>query len=206
MSTALTVLSKKEKQRKKLERRLSLVQKDAAKIIKFKKKHKKEVTTYDEEPRSTFNRRMKSMQRRIDKGEIDNAIVLIQKQLLKTLVDVIPIAEISYRRYKNERASYALSGLISGARELIGDIQATKDSQQLIDRIVIGVMQPAFASIAQQIVSSTQHIYREIEDVIDHKKKDEVKQVLTGSAKDLGHYLNEQLVAVRTRLEKDMGQ
>lgn len=204
-STALVVLSKKEKQRKKLEKRLAIVQKKAAKIVKFKKQ---KVTIGKDGKKiypSMFNRRMTSMQTRIDKGDVDQAILIIQKQLLKTLIDVIPIAEKGYRQYKNERAAYAFQAMVSGAREVISDIQATNDQQHLIDNIIVNILQPSFTSIAQQVVASVQHSYRSIEDFIDVRKKDIVKEELTSSAKELGRYLSDQLVFIRQRLEKDIG-
>jgi hypothetical protein len=206
MPTKIVPLSKKEKQKYKLEKQALVLRREAAKVIKIEKKNKKELPEQAvKKSKSMFARKRQLIHNKVDAGDIDQAITLIQKQMLKMLVDVMPIAERGYRKYGNERAAYALNAMVSGAREVISDIQATKDQMQLIDKIVVGVLQPAFTSIAQQVVASTQHSYKELEDYIDLRKKDLVKSVLSSSAKELGRYLNDQLNFVRTRLEKEIG-
>lgn len=105
---------------------------------------------------TTFGVPSKQLYAMIQDGQTDQAIAVFQKQMLATMVRLIPIAENQYRREKKEHTAYALNSLVSQARELAADIQASADRAQIAERIIAEYWVPTFTAFVQTLVTEAQ--------------------------------------------------
>jgi hypothetical protein len=105
---------------------------------------------------TTFGVPSKQLYSMIQEGKIDQAVVFFQRQMLATILRLIPIAEKQYRREKKEHTAYALNSLVSQARELTADIQSSADRAAVAEVIVTDVLMPTFRSFIETVVIETQ--------------------------------------------------
>lgn len=113
---------------------------------------------------SKFGLSTKEISKMIDGGDVDRAVGFFQKKMLSAVVNLIPIAEKKYKKYGTQGHAYALNAMISGARELASDLQATADRQKLALTIVQEILMPAFRAIVQSIVDEHYTLKRDLED------------------------------------------
>jgi len=105
---------------------------------------------------TTFGVPSKQLYTMIQDGNVDQAIIVFQRQMLATVLRLIPIAENQYRKEKKEHTAYALNSLVSQARELSADIQASADRASVAEIIVTEYMMPTFRSLIETLVVETQ--------------------------------------------------
>lgn len=86
-----------------------------------------------------------------DDTQTDGALTLIQRTLLQTMVDVLPVVERSVRTSRGQRGVYQLNQCISQIRELTTDIQSLRDRGQLGAAVVERTLRPAYLDLAVQI-------------------------------------------------------
>lgn len=133
----------------------------------------------------------------------DNAIILTQRHLLRTLIDIIPLAEKQVRASDSVRGVYALNTLISQTRELITDIQATRDQQYLARNIVDNIIRPSFMDIAQFMINANYQLKKSIDDKLKPSYKRDVSVTIDGNAKDIAEYMQTVFTLLANRIEKE---
>lgn len=85
-------------------------------------------------------------------NEGDGAQNLLYKRLLQTLVDVIPYAEHNIRDSKGQRGVYQFNTLITSIRELLIDIQSSKDRGRMGELIFERIIVPELMTLGTEIV------------------------------------------------------
>lgn len=164
-------------------------------IERIKKKRSKKILSLDQQNKklkklgSTFGVKAKEVYDLIQKGDMDKAIVTFQRQMLATLMRLIPMAEKEYRKYKKEYTAYALNSLISQARELTSDIQASDDRARLANTLVMDVVKPAFQQSVQEMINTHYSLKMKLKSKV--KNPDLVEDAIDGCAKDIAQYMNE---------------
>ncbi len=167
-------------------------------VIKKVKKQAKDLDSLA----AHFGKDSTKVQDLITNKDSDSAIDLAQKSMLKMMIGLIPIAESQYREFKNERAAYALNALVSQARELIADIQSTKDRSTVADAITLNVINPTFISLGQFIIDSNRYLRKELAESVDVKDLMEVTAALDKNMRGIGQYLQQTMEQLNERISK----
>lgn len=105
---------------------------------------------------TTFGVPSKQLYSMIQDGQVDQAIITFQRQMLATILRLIPIAEAQYRKEKKEHTAYALNSLVSQARELAADIASSADRAGVAETILAEFWMPTFTSFVQSLVTEAQ--------------------------------------------------
>lgn len=137
-------------------------------------------------------------------GDTDKATIHFQRQMLSTLIDMIPIAESKYRETGHERAAYAMNSLISQSRELIADIQASGNQQDLINNLLMKVIQPHISMLFQNSVDNYYYLKRMLESNIKPGMQQEVNSIIDNSAKEFAHYLENVYNSMRSAIQEQL--
>jgi hypothetical protein len=117
------------------------------------------------------------IQELLEQNHTDSATTLMQKRLLQTLIDVLPYAENTIRETGGSRGVYQLNSIITSLREVIIDIQATKDKGAIGDALVERVIRPAFLDIGMQLVLEDERMLKEIKDEVDPNVYKRVREI-----------------------------
>jgi hypothetical protein len=111
---------------------------------------------------SYFHKSLRAHRKRLKKSKqtlADSAgNIAVLSSLLDMMVSLMPTAERVYRKYKNERAAYAIVALIKELREVSSDIQRYSSSQKNAEVLVDKIIFPSFQLILQNYINSSSHI------------------------------------------------
>jgi hypothetical protein len=102
---------------------------------------------------SMFGQRADSIIDLLELADTDGAASLTTRTLVQTLVDILPVAERAVRRSKGTRGVMGLNQIISQVRELLHDLQAYKDRDQVGQTIVDRFVRPGFMDMAMQMTN-----------------------------------------------------
>lgn len=155
---------------------------------------------------SMFGQDNLKIQELLDVKENDNAIALAQKAMLKSMFDILPIAETQYREWKNERAAYAFAALVDKARELIADIQAANDRSLVTDRIIYDILQPTMMTLGQFLIDTNYQMKRDLQEYIDPARLKEAHKSIDTTSKSSAQYINAMFNDLKDRVTKAMNE
>lgn len=88
----------------------------------------------------------------LETSDLDSATMLLHKRLLQTLVDTLPYAEHNVRATKGQKGVYQLNSLITSLREILTDVQSSRDRGRIGELMVERVIRPIFLDIGMEIV------------------------------------------------------
>lgn len=102
--------------------------------------------------RSIIGDSVDQIQHLLEVGSNESALSLIQKRLLQSVIDVLPFAENSIRNTEGQRGVYQFNSLITSMRELMIDMQSTRDKGAIGAELIERVLRPAFMDLAMTLV------------------------------------------------------
>jgi len=89
-------------------------------------------------------------------NDSDSVHNLIHKRLLQSLIDMVAHAEHNVRTSNGQKGVYAFNSLITSIRELLIDVQSTRDKGLLGNTIVEQTIRPNFLDIGMDYVRDTE--------------------------------------------------
>jgi len=117
--------------------------------------------------RSILGDSAEEIQQLLEISSNESAISLIQKRLLQGLVDIIPYAENTIRKTEGGKGVYQLNSLITSLRELMIDLQSTRDKGAIGAALVEKIIRPAFLDLGMTLVQEDARLDNEIKDLVD---------------------------------------
>lgn len=116
--------------------------------------------------RSILGDSAEEIQQLLESNSNDSAITLMQKRMIQTVVDLLPYAEHAVRKSQGQRGVYQINSLLTSLRELMIDMQSTKDKGTLGAEMVERVVRPAFLDIGMIIIQEEARMDGEIRDLL----------------------------------------
>lgn len=132
-----------------------------------------------------------NIQQMLEIGQNEGAMALIQKRLLQSLVDLLPHAENNVRETKGQRGVYQINSLITSVREILSDLQATKDRGAIGASLVEKIVRPAFLDIGMALVQEEQRFATEIRDLVTPELYKELRKAHKECVARIGHIMNQ---------------
>lgn len=140
-----------------------------------------------------------TIQQMLEVNNNESATSLIQKRLLQSLVDLIPFAEHSIRKTKGARGVYQLNSLVTSVRELMIDLQSTRDKGAIGAELVEKVVRPAFLDIGMFLVQEDARLDNDIKDLVDLKTYRAIKEVKKESLSRMASTIQEKYGDVKAQ-------
>jgi hypothetical protein len=100
----------------------------------------------------------------LEANDNDGAMVLLQKRLLQSSVAMLTLAEKAMRESEGTRGTYQYATLVSQIRELITDIQASRDRSFIANQIIDQALRPAFINMAEFMINDHQKFRKEMQE------------------------------------------
>jgi hypothetical protein len=104
---------------------------------------------------------------------------------------LLPIAEEIFIRYKNERAVYAIAGLVSQIREIANDLRMLSSNDKTVEYLLESVFLPTLQLVMQHMVNDFSEIKGLVSDALPPKKAKEIKLKLSKQTKAHGQLLDD---------------
>lgn len=137
----------------------------------------------------------------IEGGENDSAEKRILRDALRMTVDLIPIAEQSYRDRPSQSSAYALNSLITQAREMLADISAADDRGVLATKISEEFLHTFVRDIAQNILMTMQYFYSDVTPYLRDKSDGiRVQEKLNTNLLQIAKYIEERSKALSQKI------
>ena len=131
-------------------------------------------------------------------SDTDGALTLLQRTLLQTMVDVLPVVERAVRTSRGQRGVYQLNQCISQIREITTDIQSLRDRGQLGAAVVERVLRPAYLDLAVQISLAVTTIDNDAKSYMDSEAHLRFRnEVLVDIKRTLATYVQSQYETVK---------
>lgn len=167
-----------------------------------KLRHSKDAEKDLKKVSSKFGLSVRDINKMIETGDTERAVGYFQKKLLSAIVALIPIAEKQYKKSKSQSQAYAMNAMISTARELAQDLQATADRKKLAQQIAQDVLMPAFRSIVQSIVDEHYILKKDLEDDLQPKRIRKGKERVDATAKNIAKLTQQIYVNLAERINE----
>lgn len=197
------VVKRDKKPLKKKSTALTVTKKQTdLKEVKKKKKKVGEQAAVAKTMLSVFGKKAPKILDLIDQKDTDGALTLIQKQILKSLVSTLPIAEQKMLESDTTRGIYGYNALISQIREVLVDIQSAQDKQFIAQNINVGILQPFFISMAQAMIDSNYRLKKSIVDYIKPDRVRDVNEAIDANAKSIAEHMNMTYGAISAKIEQ----
>lgn len=149
------------------------------------------ISKLDEEGRnSIMGSEAETIQQLLESGQNDGAMTLIHKRMLQALMDLLPHAENNVRATKGQKGVYQINSLITSVRELLSDLQATKDRGAIGISLVEKVVRPAFLDIGMSLVQEEQRFATVIQDLVPPELFRKLRDEHRACVGRIGHVMN----------------
>ena len=106
----------------------------------------------------------------LESSSNESATSMIHKRLLQSLIDTVAHAENNVRVTKGQKGVYQLNGIITSIRELLIDVQSTRDKGVLGETIVERVVRPAFLDIAMELAREHEMLKVQLRTVMNNER------------------------------------
>jgi hypothetical protein len=138
-----------------------------------------------------------SLQQLLETGDSDSALTLLNKRLIQTSVDLIAEVESGIRESKGRYGVHSFNGLVQSIRELMIDLQATKDRGAMGVTLVDNVLRPAFLDIATAIMQEYATVANEVKDLMGPDVYKQFRQGQIDSRNRLAALMQTQYLKIR---------
>ena len=148
-----------------------------------------------------INNRYKRLAKSIKTAKSDSQTnTRILKYCLQMSVRLLPIAEETFLKFKNERAIYGLKALVDQNRELMSDIRQMSNNDATIDFILNQVVLPSLQMVLAHQVAAMAELKTEILNICPPKKAKVMKIRINNMLKDQGKLLTDTGKSVENRI------
>ncbi len=149
-----------------------------------------------------FGKHASTVIKMLEMDRTDGALTLLKKKLLQTSVGLLPFAERTVRESKSARGVYQFSTLVSQIREIIGDIEADRDRELLLQVIDERVIKPIMMDMAHHIVTKHFEFRKELELSVRPDAVQDFNKRLQNLAKELANEMQNQYLKINEGLTK----
>lgn len=140
----------------------------------------------------------------LDQEDSDGAITLTQKHLLRTVLLMLPQAERMIHASKSARGVHNFSILVNQIREIMADIQMSRDNKFLATGINVRVIQPAMIDITNHMITSGSIVRQQIGDYVPVEHRLTVSQLINDHLKSTAKYMEQQYKSMASRVEEHL--
>lgn len=153
---------------------------------------------------STFGIRKKEIMDAVDSGNLDHAVLQFQRQAYSTIVNLIPVAEKEYKKYKRDHQAYVLNALISQGRELAADLMASGDRAQLASILTQEVIEPVFKSLLQHVMTEQLQLKAILGDKLKPQFIPDASREMDASLRRLAEIMTELYKSTSSQINKKL--
>jgi len=147
-----------------------------------------------------FGTEAKEIMELIEQADKSKGIQQFQSAVLKRLVGLVEIAEEEYRNRPGQANAVAMTVIINQSRELINDIQAAADKNDLPMRIANDVLNPEFVSLGHTIINQMFYLKKAIDSDVRDERRQIVDEAINETTKEMAKYVEGMYAKLRERI------
>jgi hypothetical protein len=177
---------------------------DVVKEVNKKKKPGKELMVLDKKSvkalKSKFGDHSDTIMNMLEMNNSDGGIALLQKRLLQSTIQLLPLAEEQMTETKAQKGVYQYATLVSQIRELITDIKSNEDRKYIAQKLAEQILRPAFMDLAQDVITKHHDFRRTVETCVKPAHQSEFNTELRKLATSLAESMSAQYKDVALKM------
>jgi len=127
----------------------------------------------------------------------DSAISKLNKRLIQSSINLIAQVEKGVHDSNGRYGVHSYNGLVQTIRELVIDLQSTKDRGALGAAITENILRPVFLDMAMQVMTEYARVAHDVKDLVDPEVYKQFKTSQLESRDRLGAFLQDQYAKMR---------
>jgi hypothetical protein len=127
----------------------------------------------------------------------DSAISKLNKRLIQSSINLIAQVEKGVHDSNGRYGVHSYNGLVQTIRELVIDLQSTKDRGALGVAITETILRPVFLDMAMQVMTEYARVAHDTKDLVDPEVYQQFKVSQLESRDRLGAFLQDQYAKMR---------
>jgi hypothetical protein len=148
-----------------------------------------------------LNKRYRNFSKSLKNSTSDTQSNLkVLKYCLKSTINLLPMSEEIYVRYRNERAAYAYASLTSQARELMNDIRMQSSNEKTVEYMLNNVVLPSLQLVLGHISNDFSEIKTLLVEQLPPKKAKTARNKLNKMLQGHGQLLSEMSKSVEAKV------
>jgi hypothetical protein len=127
----------------------------------------------------------------------ESAQALLLKRLAQATLDMLPYAEHAIRKTKGARGVYQYNSLITSIRELVIDMQSSRDKGALGDALIEKILRPVFMDVAMILVKEDQIVANAVKSVTTVEASKHIEQAKQASLVRISEFIQKKYEDVK---------
>lgn len=127
----------------------------------------------------------------------DSTISKLNKRLIQSSINLIAQVEKGIHESNGRYGVHSYNGLVQTIRELVIDLQSTKDRGALGVAITENILRPAFLDMAMQVMTEYAKVAHDTQDFVDDDQYQQFRKAQLESRDRIGALLQEQYGKIR---------
>lgn len=156
-----------------------------------------EGSTYDSDEQGKPTSRFAANFNKLRKSSVENSdfnAEAAHKILLKTMfamtMDLLPVADVAFKKSGKEQAAYALIALAKQAQEISSELRMLGNVESQTEFIKNNIIAPVFKMLVQHTMAQCMHIKNTIDTELDGKNTKPIKRQIDNLLVGLGQYMD----------------
>lgn len=156
-----------------------------------------EGNTYDSDEEGKPTSRFAANFNRLRKSSVENKdfnAEAAHKILLKTMfamtMDLLPVADVAFKKSGKEQAAYALIALAKQAQEISSELRMLGNVESQTDFIKENIIAPIFKMLTQHTMAQCMHIKNTVDTELGGKNTKNIKRQIDNLLLGLGQYMD----------------
>lgn len=131
-------------------------------------------------------------------GDDDSTISKLNKRLIQSCINAIAQVEKGIQESNGRYGVHSYNGLVQTIRELVIDLQSTKDRGALGVAITENIIRPAFLDMAMQVMTEYAKVAHDTKDIVgDDEQYQQFRKAQLDSRERIAAFLQEQYGKIR---------
>ena len=154
---------------------------------------------------SSFGIKSDAIQQHLKNKDYQKASLTVKEGLVATLVELLPVAEKTFRKSGAVKGTYQFTALIGQIRELLVDLDGERDMKSTVQDILDSAIHPVFMTMAQQIIQFNAAIKRRMRTEFSEQEcREKLYPMMDEHIRDLAGYVQGSFVEVSKRVNKSV--
>ncbi len=151
---------------------------------------------------SVFGKKVSTIRRHIAGKDYASASKTAKESLLLTMVDLLPVAEASFRKSGAVKGTYQFMALTSAMQQILTDLDGERDLEAMVQSILDEAVHPTFLILAQQVIQFQAALKRRFRAELTPEYSALATAMLDEHVKELATYVQGMYSEVTKRVEK----
>lgn len=151
---------------------------------------------------SSFGYQLDHIRSHLDNKDYQQASLVTKEAILKTLIELIPMAESSLRKSKAKNGIYQFNSLVNQVREMLTELDGERDLSAMVQSIMDDAIRPTIMTLAQMVIQFNNSLKRQLRAELDAATCKRIDPLIDEQVRELGQYIQSMFNDIQVRVNR----